>query len=135
MLKLIASIGSFVPSLFGFNLSFKAAKIAGFITLVILLVVALSLGKLAYDKSVVNKHEVAREAAATEAREEAADQRVADLVNNSRSEEGLLNVIENAPPPVAGQPAGLSPAAVALNCERLRRLGRVPPACRRVGGN
>lgn len=68
MLSLIASIGAFIPGLFGKQLSFKAAKIAGFVSLAVLLVAVLSLGKCAYDASVVNKYKTeqrAKEAKAT----------------------------------------------------------------------
>ena len=62
MLPFIATIGGFIPGLFGKQLSFKAAKIAGFATLAVLLVAILSLGKCAYDASVINKHETEQRA-------------------------------------------------------------------------
>jgi hypothetical protein len=128
-MSLIASIGAFLPALLGKELSYKAARIAGFITLAILLVAVLSLGKCAYDASVIEQHETEREAAAGPARENAADQRTADAITNAQNEEELRDVIEAAP---GGE---ISPAAHALACERLRRIGRVPPACRPEGGD
>jgi Na+-transporting methylmalonyl-CoA/oxaloacetate decarboxylase gamma subunit len=122
-MSLIASIGAFLPGLLGKELPYKTARIAGFITLAILATIMLSLGKCAYDASVVADHEQKREIAAGEAREVAADQRVEDAIINAQKEEELNNVIEAAP---GGE---LSPAARALACERLRRIGRVPPAC------
>lgn len=68
MLSFIASLGSFIPGLLGKELSFKAAKISGFVTLGILLVAILSVGRCAYDASVVNKYkteQAAKQAQAT----------------------------------------------------------------------
>ena len=67
MLSLIASIGGFIPGLFGKELSLKAAKISGFVTLAVLFVAVLSVGRCAYDASVVNKYK--SEQAAKQARE------------------------------------------------------------------
>lgn len=57
MLAFIATVGSFVPGLFGKKLSFKAAKIVGGVILVALLVGLLLIGKWAYDASVIADHE------------------------------------------------------------------------------
>lgn len=128
-MALIASIGAFLPGLIGKELSYKTARIAGFITLGLVLIAVLSLGKCAYDASVIERHKHEREVAAGKAREKAADKRVADTITNTQSEEELKNVINAAP---GGE---LSPAARALACERLRRVGRVPAACRSAGGD
>lgn len=128
-MSLIASIGAFLPGLLGKELSYKAARIAGFITLGMLLLAVLSLGKCAYDASVIEGHENERELEAADARETASEQRVEDAIENAKNEEELKDVIQAAPG------GTLSPAALALSCERLRRSGRVPPACRREGGN
>lgn len=118
------SIGMTLLSVFGKGFSEKTAKIVGMVALVILLVILLSVGKCAYDNSVIEEHEAEREAKAAPAREKAADQRVKDTIRNIQNEEDLHAVIEAAP---GGE---LSPAARALACERLRKLGRIPPACR-----
>lgn len=123
MLAFIASVGSFIPGLFGKKISFGAAKVLGGVILVFLLFALLSVGKCAYDKSVIEEHETAREVKAGKAREVAADRRIDDQINNAKSEEELHNVIEAAPG------GTLSPAAKSLACERLRRVGRIPPAC------
>lgn len=128
-MSLIMSIGAFLPGLFGKQVSQKVAKVLGFIALGLLLIAVLSLGKCAYDASIIEKHEQTREIKAGEAREDAADQRIDDAINNAKSEEELQNVIEAAP---GGE---LSPAARALSCERLRRIGRIPAACRPEGGD
>lgn len=126
-MALIASIGAFLPSLIGKELSYKTARIAGFITLALLLIATLSLGKCAYDASVIEQYETERELEAGAAREKASDQRVDDAITNAQKQEELRNVIEAAPG------GDLSPAARALACERLRRVGRVPAACRSAG--
>lgn len=83
-----------------------------------------------HDKGVIDAHEAKREARAGEAREAAADERVADAIRNTTNERELHDAIDTAP--TGGE---LSPAARALACERLRKLGRIPPACRPEGGN
>lgn len=62
MLSLIAGIGNFIPGLLGKELSTKAARIVSYVTLGIALLALLSLGKCAYDDSVINKHETAQRA-------------------------------------------------------------------------
>lgn len=131
MLSILITIGNLIPSLFGKTLSTKAAKVVGIALIAAVLVSSAVLLKCAYDASVINEHEVEREAKAGEAREDAADQRLSDLTNNARSEEELIHAIEAAPV----TPAGLNPAALALSCERLRRIGRVPAACRSGGSD
>lgn len=129
-MSLIASIGAFLPGLFGKEVAYKTAKVLGFITLGLLLIAVLSLGKCAYDASVIEQHETEREVKAGAAREEAADQRLRDQINNARDEKELHDVIEAAP-----EGGEVSPAARALACERLRRIGRIPAACRPEGGD
>jgi uncharacterized membrane protein YebE (DUF533 family) len=126
MLALVSSIGAILPGLFGKVVGPTASRIIGFITIALLLGSILSLGKCAYDASVVNDYKAKQEAAAAGAREDAANQRVIDASTNAQSEEGLHNVIQAAP-----SGGTLSPAAHALACERLRRNGRVPESCRR----
>lgn len=85
MLTLIASVGSFLPGLFGKKLSFKAAKIAGFVVLAILLAATLSLGKCAYDASVVNDYEVRHDAEAAKKTLEA-DRAADDAIANKAAQ-------------------------------------------------
>lgn len=82
-----------------------------------------------HDHAVVARHEAKVEAAAAPAREKAAAERVRDAAINTKNEEDLHHAIDTAP---AG---AISPAAHALACERLRKLGRVPAACRSSGGD
>lgn len=83
-----------------------------------------------YDDALIVDHEAEREAAASGARETAADQRASDTLTNAKNEEDLHNAIDAAP-----KGGMLSPAALALNCERLRKLGRIPAACRAAGSD
>lgn len=129
MMSLIASLGALVPGLFGKNISYKAAKVAGWVVIAVLALLILGTGKCLYDRSVIDKHEAKIEAKASAAREKSAEQQVIDDVKNANSEKELINVVQKAP---GGQ---LSPAAHALACERLRRYGRVPPACRPASGD
>lgn len=130
MLAIIASVGSFIPGLFGKKISFGLAKALGIAICVLGLILFLITAKALYDRSVVNAHEAEREAQASEAREEAADQRATDTIVNTRREEELHNAIDAAP-----KGGTLSPAARSLACERLRRQGRIPPACRPASGD
>lgn len=57
MLALLASVGGFIPGLFGKSVSPKIAKALGGVILLVLLVAILSLGKCAYDRSVINQHD------------------------------------------------------------------------------
>lgn len=94
------------------------------------LLVALALWLHFHDRSVIRDHEAEREAAASEARETAAAERVNDAILNAKTEEDLHNAIDNAP-----KGTELSAPALALSCERLRKLGRIPAACRSESGN
>lgn len=76
------------------------------------------------------RHRMKIERQAMKAREAAADQRAADAIRNTKSEENLHHAIDTAPP--GGE---LSPAAHALACERLRARGRIPASCRPAGGD
>lgn len=56
-MSLIMSIGAFLPGLFGKEVSQKVAKVLGLVTLGLLALAVLSLGKCAYDASVIEQHE------------------------------------------------------------------------------
>lgn len=61
-MSLIMSIGAFLPGLLGKQVSEKVAKVLGFVALGLLLIAVLSLGKCAYDASVIEQHESAERA-------------------------------------------------------------------------
>jgi len=122
---MIATIGAFIPRLFGKTPSYQTAKTIGFFIVGIpLLIALLGLGKCAYDRSVVNAYKAKVEAAASENREKAGDERLTDERTNSKNEEDLHNAINSAPPS-----GTISAADHALNCERLRKRGRAPASC------
>lgn len=78
MLPFILSIGNLVPGLFGKKLSDRFAKIVGIGLLVALAVAVLSVGKCAYDASVVNRYEQQHEAEAEAAKKQLQADRDAD---------------------------------------------------------
>lgn len=127
---IIARIGAFIPSLFGFSPSLKASRTLGVVTLIALAILLFFGGKALYDRSVVNDYKAQQEVKAGKAREAAAETRVEDAIKNAKNEEDLHDAINAAP-----KGGSLSPAAHALACERLRKLGRVPPACRPASGD
>lgn len=81
------------------------------------------------DRAAVKQAEAKREAKAQPARDKAAEERVTDAARNAAQQENYREAIEAAP---GGE---LSPAARALACQRLRNIGRIPPACRPEGGD
>ncbi|OGT55466.1 MAG: hypothetical protein A3E01_09160 [Gammaproteobacteria bacterium RIFCSPHIGHO2_12_FULL_63_22] len=93
------------------------------------LVGLLGVAKCSYDRSVIAEHEAAREAKTSAAREVAAEEQAVDTIRNTHNEKDLHDAIRSAP-----SGGALSPAALALNCERLRKLGRIPEACRSASG-
>ena len=88
-------------------------------------VIALAVLKIRYDHGVIEHHQAEVAARATEARDLAAAERVSDAARVSANQKDLDHAIDLAAPG-----GTLSPAAHALACERLRKLGRVPAACR-----
>lgn len=95
-----------------------------------LAVAAFLAAKALYDSSVIEEHEQEKAIEAIESRDEAAEQRAIDTIENTLNEKELNDAIDAAP-----QGGTLSPAARALACERLRKIGRVPPACGLEGGD
>lgn len=81
-MSLIMSIGAFLPGLLGKQVSEKVAKVLGIITLGLLLIAVLGLGKCAYDASIIEKHESAERARKAEKQLEA--DRAADLATEQQ---------------------------------------------------
>lgn len=117
-------IGLILPIFLRLGLSQRLAKVAAWAALGIAALALLWLAKTLYDRSIVEDHEAKREAAASGAREIAADARATDTVTNTKSEQEMHDAINAAP-----SGGSLSPAAHALACERLRKRGRIPAAC------
>jgi hypothetical protein len=111
---------------FALNLGIPArfAKAAVFGTLIALGIAILLLGKCAYDKSVIDKHELKLERRAAPATDKAATERARDTIRNDKHEEELHDVIAAQP----DQP--IAPTSHALACQRLRNAGKHPSACR-----
>lgn len=99
---------------------------------VALAILAAGIGKCAYDRSIIAKHDAAISAKAAArndaAKDAASTERRADDQRISEAQKGYDDAISKAP---AGAPG---PATVALGCERLRRQGAraadLPAACR-----
>ena len=123
-------IAGLVASLVARGLPAPAAKAVLAIGGMLLAAVLLLGAKALYDRSVVNAHDAKREAASADNREQSSNERAADTVELDASRKGLEDAIDKAPP--TGE---VSPAARALACERLRRVGRAPPACGSAGGD
>ncbi len=105
-------------------------KAAAWAALIIAAIALLWAAKTAYDASVIDEHEQERSIEAIEAREQAASERAADTITATTNDKDRNDAITSAPTGGA-----LSPAERALNCERLRQLGRVPAACRPSGSD
>lgn len=86
-----------------------------------------------HNRAVIERHDARIAAQAAEARETAASERARDAATNAVQEERYHAAIEDAVDRAGDDKPG--DAALALNCERLRRLGRIPPACRLAGRN
>ena len=113
MLSLIASIGAFIPGLFGKQISFKAAKIAGIGLLLVAAVAIFSLAKWSYDRSVINQYSAEAEATALgkelDAQRKADEEAAAQATELAQTHEALDRAgIEAARqnPSQAAQPVG-----------------------------
>ncbi len=112
------------------GLSEQFRRITAIAALTAAALVVLVVLKGCYDRSVIERRQAKVEAQASKAREQAADERATDAATVSAIEKDLHHAIDTAPTGGA-----LGPAAHALACQRLRRLGRVPAACRAQGAD
>lgn len=94
------------------------------------LVAAFGIWLALHDRAVVTRHEANVAAKSAPARDRADTERVQDAIATTRNQQDLHHAIDTAPPG-----GTLSPAARALACERLRHIGRIPPACRPEGSD
>ena len=77
-----------------------------------------------HDRNVIRARDAKVEQQAAKATDQAATERANDTIALNQSETEVHNVIASQPDrPIA-------PTSHALSCERLRRAGRTPPACR-----
>lgn len=98
MWALIATVGGFIPALFGKRPKFEVAKVLGVVILVVAGIVLLGLGKCAYDKSIINAHESERKVKAAEKQLEAdraADAETARQIEEFQSEQDRLEKAAN----------------------------------------
>lgn len=113
MVSLLITVGRFIPGLFGKKIGEKIAKVIGLIVLFVALMAILSLGRCAYDKSVINTYQTERDAESAEVQLEA--QRQADAEEDKRlaefdRQQDTLDLAtaeaERKDPVAAAQPVG-----------------------------
>jgi hypothetical protein len=102
----------------------KAARAAAYAALVLALAGMVGTALALIRKDAVDDHQVKVERRAAPATDKAADERSADTIAISKSEQEAHDVIQAQP----DQP--IAPTSRALACKRLRDVGRNPPACR-----
>lgn len=112
-MSLILSIGAFLPGLFGKQVSEKVAKVLGIVTLGLLLIAVLGLGKCAYDASIIEQHESAERARkaqkqleADRAADLATEQQGRDLVETQQELEEAQAEAARRDPEGAAKPVG-----------------------------
>lgn len=96
MLKIIASIGNLIPGLFVYTLPCKTAKIIGLVLLGLLLIAVLSLGKCAYDASVIDRHEAEERAEKAERQLEAERRADEEMANRAAAQEETQRRLDEA---------------------------------------
>lgn len=113
MWSLVATIGGFIPGLFGKQIPFKMAKVAGVVVLVFGLIALLSLGRCAYDQSVIDEHETEERAESAEAALESERQadldtagEIADLKSETETLKDAAEAAERAEPEKAKAAVG-----------------------------
>lgn len=79
---------------------------------------------------IIDDHDAKREATASEAREESVEALASDMAIAAEHQKELTDAIDAAPPG-----GTTSPAQHALDCARLRKLGRIPLACAAPSGD
>jgi hypothetical protein len=105
-------------------------RVAAIAALAAAALIALAVLKSCYDRGVIERHQAQIETRTSQARGRAEAERAGDAAANSANRKDLDHAIDTAP-----QGGTLSPAAHALSCERLRKLGRIPAACRPDGSH
>lgn len=102
----------------------RFAKFAVIAALVALGIALLGLGKCAYDRSVIKTHDTKIQERARPATDKAAEERARDTITQAKNEQEAHNAVHSVPDAAPAAPSH------ALACQRLRKLGRNPPACR-----
>lgn len=117
-------MGSLIGLLIARGWSERAARVISYAGLVLLLLGASAGLVAAYNHRVIGRYQQKQEQRARPATDKAADERANDATANAKHEQEMHDVIAAQP----DQP--IAPTSRALACERLRRAGRHPPACR-----
>lgn len=112
-MTIIMAIGAWLPGLFGKQLSQRMTKALGVILLILGALVFLSLGKCAYDASLIAKHEAAENARKAEAQlaaDRAADaataKQIAEAAETQKALEQAQAEAARKDPVGAAQPVG-----------------------------
>jgi hypothetical protein len=127
------SIGMALAGLVGKKVAAKSAKVIGIVALVVLLIAVLSVGKCAYDNSVIEKHE-ARQDAANARADRKADTAAADTRRSDdarlTAEETQLRELRDDPTSTATERRLARQRCIRLQ-QSARAAGRESPACGR----
>ena len=100
-------------------------KVAAWATVAVAILGLLWAAKAAYDASVIDEHENEKAIESIGARDLAAEERAADIIENTIAEKEARDAINSV---------DADDAQLRLNCLRLERLNRFPEPCRRYRG-
>lgn len=117
-------MGSLIGLLVARGLSERAARALAYVGLLLLILSMIGGGVALVRHDAVSDYQTKIEKKAAKAVDQAASERANDAIANAKSEQEMHDVIQAQP----DQP--IAPTTRALSCERLRRAGRTPPACR-----
>jgi hypothetical protein len=112
------------------GLSDRLARMAAWPAVILAVLAGVFILKGCYDRAVIQRHTAKLDNRAAAAREQSGSERLRDAMIVTANEKDLHHAIRGAP--AGGE---LSPPARALACERLRKIGRIPVACRPDGGD
>lgn len=102
----------------------RFAKFAVIAALVFGTLTLLGIAKCTYDRNLIKSHEAKIQERARPATDKASEERARDTIVQAKNEQEAHNAIHSVPD---AAPAGPSHA---LACERLRKRGNAPAACR-----
>jgi type II secretory pathway component PulJ len=117
-------MGTIIGALMARGLSEKVARLVAYLGGALLLLGAFAGLVAAYNHHVIGQHEAKIIARAKPATDQAANERAVDTITNAKNEEEAHNAIHSVPDAAPAAPSHQ------LACQRLRKLGRNPAACR-----
>lgn len=113
MIAFVIAVGRFLPGLWGKQISDRIAKVIGIVVLVVLLAGVAVLGKVAYDRSIINTYQTERDARSAEQQLEAQrqadaeeDKRLAEYAEQEKALEAATREAAIKDPVAAAQPVG-----------------------------